>query len=278
MELGWLESILYGLIMGLSEILPVSSQAHRILLLKLFGVSGDSALLRLFVHAAALVAIYICSQTQIVKILRARNLARIPKRKRRRPLDVKSLMDLRLWQTMIIPVILGYFLYEKLLPLGNNLLVLAGLMFVNGLILYIPQYLPSGNKDSRSLSRVEGLLMGLGGMLSIFPGVSGVGSALSIGSVCGVDRSYALNMTLLMTIVSMIGLIVFDVLSIISVGLAGLTIMTLLSYLLASVFAFISVMLGIRFMRVLAENTGFSVFTYYSWGLALFTFIMNLMS
>ena len=278
MELSWFENILYGFVMGVTEIIPVSSQAHRILLLKLFGVNDDSPLLRMLVHIAALVAVYICCQTQIVKILRARKMSRIPKQKRRRPLDVKSLMDLRLWQTMIIPVILGFFIYEKVQPIGNNLLVLAVLLFINGLILYIPQYLTSSNKDSRTMSRVEGLLMGLGGSLSVFPGISGVGASLSIGSICGVERSYTLNMTLLMSLVSLLGFIVFDVMAIVSIGLSGLSFTVLLGYLLSAAGAFVSVMIGIRFMRGLAANTGFNIFACYCWGLALFTFIMNLMS
>lgn len=278
MELNWFESALYGIVMGVTEILPVSSQAHRLLLLKLFGVSDDSPLLRLLVHIGVLLAIYICSQTQIVKIMRARKQARIPKQKRRRPLDVKSLMDFRLWCTMIIPVILSFFLYNKMLPWGNKLLVLAGLLLVNGLILYIPQYLPSSNKDSRTLSRVEGILIGFGGSLSIFPGVSGIGAALSVASVCGVDRVYSLTMILLMSMVSVMGLIVFDIMAVVAIGLSGLGFLTILRYLLAAFAAFLSAMVGIRFLRGLAANTGFSVFAYYSWGLALFTFILNLMS
>ena len=73
-------------------------------------------------------------------------------------------------------------------------------LFFNGIILYIPQFLPTGNRDSRTLSRVEGLLMGLGGAASILPGISAVGTAMSIGSVCGVERKYGLNMVLIMHI------------------------------------------------------------------------------
>ena len=38
MDLNWLQSIIYGFVSGLMDILPVSAQAHRALLLKLFGV------------------------------------------------------------------------------------------------------------------------------------------------------------------------------------------------------------------------------------------------
>ena len=38
------------------------------------------------------------------------------------------------------------------------------------------------------------------------------------------------------------------------------------------------VLLGIKIMRSLAANSGFSAFAYYCWGGALFTFVLNLMA
>lgn len=278
MDFGWLESILFGFVSGISDILPVSAQAHRLLLLKVLGANREPGLLRLMTHLGILAAVYWNCLPQITKILRAMSLARIPKRRRRRPLDTKSLMDFRLWRTMILPVILVYFFYGKISVLNNKLILMAMLLFVNGIILYIPQFLPGSNKDSRSLSRVEGLLMGLGGAASVLPGISGIGTTLSVGSVCGVDRSYGLNMALLMHMVVTVALIVFDVMALISVGLEGFSFGVLLSSLLAVVAAFLGTTIGIRFMRSLALEKGFSSFAYYCWGVALFTFILNLIA
>ena len=278
MNFGWLESILFGFVSGISDILPVSAQAHRLLLLKVLGANREPGLLRLMTHLGILAAVYWNCLPQITKILRAMSLARIPKRRRRRPLDTKSLMDFRLWRTMILPVILVYFFYGKISVLNNKLILMAMLLFVNGIILYIPQFLPGSNKDSRSLSRVEGLLMGLGGAASVLPGISGIGTTLSVGSVCGVDRSYGLNMALLMHMVVTVALIVFDVMALISVGLEVFSFGMLLSSLLAVIAAFLGTTIGIRIMRSLALEKGFSSFAYYCWGVALFTFILNLIA
>ena len=40
MEVGWLESLVYGFVGGLTEILPVSAQAHKALLLKFMGIGA----------------------------------------------------------------------------------------------------------------------------------------------------------------------------------------------------------------------------------------------
>lgn len=278
MTLSWLESIVYGLISGLTQIVPVSADAHRLLLMKVFGVAGEPQLMGLLVHIAGLAAVYFACQTHIVKLMRARSLSKVPKRRRKRPLDTKSLMDISLWKTMLLPVILGFFFYEKAQTLAGNLILVACFLFVNGLILYIPQFLPGSNKDSRSLSRVEGVLMGLGGALSVIPGMSGIGAAVSVGSVCGVDRSYALNMSLLMSLGIHVGYLVFDVMALVSAGIGGVGLTLILQCLAAAAAAFLGTTLGIRVMRSMAKNMGFSLLGYYSWGLALFTFILNLMA
>lgn len=278
MELNTFEHLVYGFVSGLTEILPVSERAHSALLLKVLGAKGISGLPVLLIRIAVLAAIYTSSRPQLVKMSRARRLSRIPKKRRKRPLDLPSLMDSRFLMTMMLPVILVLVLYGQLLKVRFSLFAVAGLLFLNGIILYIPQFLPGSNKDARSLSRVEGLVMGLGGSLSVLPGLSGVGACISVGSVCGVERSYALNMTLILNMIYLGGMAVYDVLGLIRTGLEGLTFQWIMIYIFAAAAAFVSALLAIRLMRALASSRGYSVFSYYCWGIALFTFILNLMA
>lgn len=278
MDLSWLQSIFYGVLSGLTDILPVSAQAHKVLLLKFFGTSGSMEMMDLMIHLAILAALYFSNQTQLVRISRAKALARVPKRKRKRPLDTRSLMDLSMLKTMLVPVIVGLFLYQYASPLKSNLLLLSIFLFLNGVVLYIPQFLPSSNRDSRTLSRVEGLLMGLGGMASMLPGVSAIGVSTSIGSVCGVERSYSLNMALLMNMFIAIGMLVYDVIGIAASGIGTLSFLIFLRYLVTALVSFAGCFLGIKFTRYLAANHSFTLFALYCFGLALFTFILNLMA
>ena len=276
MNLNWLQSALFGLISGFADILPVSASAHRLLLLKFIGVKSPGNVLSLMLHLSVLAALYISSQAQFVKMSRARALARVPKNKRKRPLDTRSMMDWSLIKTMLIPTILGLYLNQYVGKLNSNLPLIAFFLFLNGVILYIPQFFPSGNKDSRTLSRVDGLLMGLGSMASILPGISTVGAMVSIGSVCGVERVYALNMTLIVKLFLMVGLVIYDLLGILSGGIEALSFQVLVQYLLAAGISFGASMAAIRMMRRLAAEHGYGLFGVYCWGLALFTFILNL--
>ena len=278
MELGWIQSGLYGFVAGLAEILPISARAHELLLLKFLGIQTNLDLLNLMCHLGVIAGLYFCSQSQIVRMNRARALARVPKRRRKRPLDTKSLMDWSMLKTMLLPAIAGLLLYRYTRPLEKKPALLAVFLLLNGLILYIPQFLPSSNRDSRNLTRVEGALMGLGGTAAVLPGVSAIGASMSIGSICGVERSYGLTMAMLMDMGLMLGFAVYDVLGLFSGGLDGLTFVMVVQCLLGAGAAFGGTLLGVKVLRFLAQDHGYGLFGLYSFGLALFTFVLNLMA
>lgn len=278
MELSWIKSCVFGFLSGLLDILPVSSQAHSVLMLKFFGIKVSSDLMNLLIHVAIFAALYYSSQRHLLRMSRARALARVPKRKRKRPLDIRSMMDLSMLKTMMVPAVIGVYLRQYTVDLRSNLLLIALFMFVNGVLLYLPQFFPTSNRDSRTLSRVEGFLMGLGGMASAVPGVSAIGVTTSIASVCGVDHTYGLDMAVMMNMAITAGLIVYDMLGIVSNGLGALSFVILLRFICAAAAAFCGVILGVKLMRKLAAESGFSVFGVYCWGLALFTFVLNLIA
>ena len=276
MELSWFESCIFGLFSGLLDIIPVSAQAHSVLLLKFFGIKASSDVMNLLIHVAVFAALYRSSQAQLIRMRRARALARVPKRKRKRPLDVRSMMDWSMLKTMLVPAVLGVFARKYTLGIQSNLILISLFLFLNGVILYVPQFFSTGNRDSRTLSRIEGILMGLGGAASAVPGISAIGATTSIASVCGVDRTYGLNMALMMNMGIAVGLTVYDLLGIAAGGLGTISFLILIRYLCSAAAAFAGAMAGIQLMRRLAAGHGFYLFGVYCWGLALFTFILNL--
>lgn len=276
MDLNWLQSILFGLVSGLTDILPVSAQAHKAILLKLFGFSSEPVILRFMIHLATLAGLYYCCQSQILRISRQLRLARIPKKRRKRPLDTRTLMDFKLLRMMVIPVILGFLAYQKTSAWNHSLNWIALLVLLNSVILYLPVLLPSGNKDSRSFSPLEGLLIGIGGATSVVPGMSAIGCTTSILLLRGADRTFSLNMALLLHMAVTAGMIVMDVITMWNVGLVSISFGAIVCCILAAGAAFVGVFLGIKAMRMLAVNIGFNVFAFYSLGIALFSFILFL--
>ena len=274
--MNWFQSLIIGFFSGITDILPVSAQAHKAVLMTLFGVDQEPPLLRMFIHIAVFCGLYFSCNQQIRTMIRQKQLAQIPKHRRKRPVDLRILLDIRLLVTMVFPVALGLCFYQKAAALYGKLAWIALFLVVNGVILYLPNILPSGNKDSRSLSRLEAVLMGLGGGLSVLPGVSTIGGICSVGCVCGAERSYVLNISLLMHMVMTAGLIFFDFISLFTVGFGVAGFGGFLACLLAAAAAFVGAYYGIKIMRAMAVNIGFGIFAYYSIGLAMMAFVLYL--
>ena len=83
MGLNWLQSLIYGLISGFTEFLPISSDGHRIIFLELIG-AADSASLRLSSRIGALLALIFLCAPMIAKLNRERKIASITEKRRKR--------------------------------------------------------------------------------------------------------------------------------------------------------------------------------------------------
>lgn len=274
MELNWLECFLYGLISGLTEFLPVSALAHQTVFLALLG-KEQSAALQLTAHLGALLALLITCAPMLRRMNREWRVYTMPKKRRRRHPDFGTLMEMRVFRTgtaMVLVLFLGYNLVHDLY---QRLWLLAILLGINGILLYIPQFLPGANKGAQSLSRLDAVLIGIAAGCGIVPGISATGSAISIGRIRGADRKYAADLALLLCIPGLLVLILLEVLGVAAAGFsfAGIHI---LFCCITAVSSFLSAYWSIVLMRYLAVKVGYGGFAYYCWGLALFTLILYL--
>ena len=271
-----LKSIFFGLVMGLTRILPVSAGAHQQVLFRLFGVT-QGALLSLLCHVGILAALYWDNRVLLARLSRERKLAAIPPRRRKRPLDTQILLDGRLARTAAIFSGVGV-LAAIFLGTFDSLPILAGMLFLNGILVLLPQFLPTANKDSRSMTRLDGILMGLGGALGAVPGFSQTGGVLTAAVARGADRTKALNWSLLSAMGALVCLCVGDLYGAATQGVGTVSVTVLLGYLLSGGAAFLGAMAAMRMLRFLAVKQGFTGFAYYSFGASIFTLILYLIT
>lgn len=231
--------------------------------------------MRLAVHIGAILALTFACAPMIARLNRERKLSRISIKRRKRQPDPRSLLDMRLLKTAAIPILLAFLLYGSVHDLYERLWILGIFLCINGVVLYAPQYMFGANKDSLSMSSLDAVLIGLGGGAGVIPGVSRVGTALSVNLMRGGDRRYALDIGLLLCIPALAVLTVIDALGLFG-ALNAVTFISVIRYLTAGAAAFAGGYLGIYLMRFLSVRAGFSGFAYYSWGLGLFSFILYL--
>lgn len=268
-----LESIIYGFISGFLEFLPISSDIHRVLFRKLTGLPTEQGALRMAVHMGAFLALLAVCRGRIGKLLREKRFASVPPKRRKRQPDVASLMEFRLLKLAMLPLILSCLLYPLLSLQITSLWLMSLITIANGIVLLWPQYHLRANKDARSLSRMDALLIGLGGAFSVLPGMSYVGALTSSAQLRGADRQFGLNFCYLLMIPVLICLCIGDGWMIVTSS-GGTTAWYCL--LGAGISAFIAGSAGLQLMRFLAVKVGFSEFAYYCWGIGFLGILLYL--
>ncbi len=275
MDWNWLTGLLYGLLGGFFEFLPVSPQIHQAVLLKITGLQDPGDGIALAVHMGALAAVLLSSYSTVGKLSREQRIARQPRRDRKRQPDFVSLMFLRLLKIAAVPVTLSCLLAPWLQSVVGELWMVAIITVVSGIVVLLPHYMTQANKDARTWSPLDALLVGFGGILGVLPGFSRTGALTAVASMRGADREFALDFTYLLTVPALAALCAGDLgmLVLAEAPQAGVTFITCV---LACGASFGAGFAGIRLMRFLAVKAGYESFAYHSLGIALLAYIFYL--
>ncbi len=276
MDNGFFDVLILSLVSGFTEFVPVSSQAHQQIVMKLFGIRDIHPLLNLFIHMGILIALYLSCKNHILRIRREINLKKIPKRRRKRHPDPQTVMDFSLIKHASVFMLLGFLLYPFVGSWENLLPISAAFLIINGLILHIPMYIATGNKDSRSMTKLDSAAMGLSSALGIIPGISRVGVGTSYGIARGADYQHVYRWNLLISIPALIVYCILDVVALFSVGFHDVSFLFVLFCLIGLGTALIGGLLAVNLLRIFSARSGISGLSYYCWGAALFAFILYL--
>ena len=271
----WLWTILYGFVAGLAEFLPLSSPAHQSISAAVFGLASAAPLRQFLIRAACLAALLSACGREIDKLRRDGRMARLPARRRKRPVDSRSVATNRLLNIAVFPLVIGLVFYRRVNMWVDSLAVLTIFLVINGILLFVPQYIPSGNKDGRNLSLLDGLLMGLAGAFSVFPGISRMSAIHFAASARGADKNYSLQFALYLSIPALVVMLLFDAVAIFG-GIEAISFLVIIQYLLAMAAAYFGSTFAISIMRSMVVRAGYEIFSYYCWGMALISMILYL--
>ena len=196
--MGTLEALLYGLIQGTTEFLPVSSSGHLALLPKTLGFKDPGVLFDLAMHIGTAFAIALYFRKDI-KSLSSSTLRLILHRK------IQSSSD-ALCANMIIATIitgiLGLLLKEWAFTYGRNPSFIAfNLVFFGLLMAWADSFFDSKDQElMKEFSPVRSSLIGLFQVLAIFPGVSRSGATLTISRFLKLSRYEAGRFSFLLSL------------------------------------------------------------------------------
>lgn len=274
-----LESFIHKLIIalfsGFAEFFFVPAAPHLLLYEELTGYTLDDAVITLMIHLGCLCAVIIACKKRILYLLRANRHERYSRHRKNRHLDMNAIREMKMLKTAMIPLLIGALFYGVTAEWVTGPAMLALVLCVNGFIIFLPRIRPQGNKDSCMMSPLDSVVMGLMGALSVIPGVSRMAGSITGGSIRGTSQNHVLEYALLLSVPVLILQICFDVYAVI-VSAVTVSALQWLIWVLAGIAAYGGGFLAIVFMRYVFMKTAPHSFCYYSWGMAVFSFVLYL--
>lgn len=196
--MNWLESIILGLVQGLTEFLPVSSSAHlRIVGEFLPGSADPGAAFTAITQLGTETAVILYFWRDIVRIIKHWALSLVGKMDRSDP-------DARMGWLIIagsLPIgILGLLFEDQIDTTLRSLWITATMLIVFGVILGIADHIGKQVRDLEDLNVKHGVLYGFAQAMALIPGVSRSGGTITAGLLMGYKREAAARYAFLLAI------------------------------------------------------------------------------
>lgn len=270
------QSLVMGFVSGLAEMLPISADAHRLILQTVFGIGTEDVLFRLCCNLAVFVMLIWEFLPDLRHLNITRKMMKVPPRRRRRPLDAAAAGTVRLMQSALVALLITRLLVWKLDFIRLRPAYMSIVLAINGLVLLIPALVPGGDMDSRNMPRIYGVLLGILSGLGGIPGLSSMGVLLSGAMALSVARHYALRFAFILMLPNLMMDLLADGLRLAIGGMPAVTAGVVIVLGLSAAAAAAAAALGTRIMREISEQRGFDGFAYYCWGAALLCYILFL--
>lgn len=252
------QSIILGLIQGLTEFLPISSSGHLLIFPALVGWEDPGAAFTAVIQLGTEAAVLIYFRRDLW------NIATTWLRSLRDP-SLRSDVNARMGWYLIaatIPIsILGLAFSDQIESGARNLYLVGAMLVVFGVVLGIADNIGSRKRQVENLSFRDGVLIGFAQSLALIPGVSRSGATISAGLFLGLDRAAAARFSFLLAIPAVV-LSGFYELSKILSGEEAVGV-PLVNVLVATVVAFVVGYAVIAWFLKYLSNNSFAIFVGY---------------
>lgn len=266
--------LLLALVQGITEFLPVSSSGHLVLVPSITKQGDHGVSIDVAAHIGTLIAVMIYVRSDLFKMTLAlqNTVLKTLRPNANIPIDVPSLMMIKILIIATIPVIIAGFLISLFEP---DMLRLVQTVAISNIIFAI--FLWHSDKTSPSehtLSEMglkQALFIGLAQMLALIPGTSRSGVTMTMARYLGFERLSAARFSLLLSIPVIIAAGCLQIVKLIRqenivVGTAALYV---------AIFSSIIALGAIHGMMKWLGRANFNLFVYYRFALGLVLLIIS---
>ena len=266
-----IESIILGIVQGLTEFLPVSSSGHLVLTEELLGLPTHNIRFVVVVHLGSLLAVLAVYREQVGRIIRGVFKGRIRYQKGKWRFSNPNTRMAGLLLLATIPAgLVGFFFAGLIERVFFQPFWVGIFLAVTGLILFCVRFV---KPDDGRPNWWRVLIIGVAQAVAILPGMSRSGSTIAAGIYSGVDKSRAAEFSFLLSIPIILGVGAMEFGKMIETAPPATEIVTLL---LGAVTSAISGYLAIRFLLNVIKKGRLHYFAYYCWLVALIVIIFSI--
>lgn len=192
-------SIIYGIIQGLTEFLPVSSSAHLALLPHFMHIKDPGISFDLAMHVGTALSIILYFRKEVLQLIAATIEWILKRKENQHPYRYYALnMIISTTATVVMVLIIK----KAALDYGRFPALIAFNLFIFGLLMVVADYLSKSNSDleMNNFQWKASLAIGLFQAFAIFPGVSRSGSTLTIARFMHLTREEATRFSFLLAV------------------------------------------------------------------------------
>lgn len=231
------QSVILGLVQGLTEFLPVSSSGHLVIFQRIFRLMEPEIFFDICLHIGTLVAVIVYFRHDLYAIIMAvsqKGLLFLKKdiSAQNAYKDPEVKMAVLIIAGFIPTVIAGLLLNEIADLLFTSVFITGIMLILTGAFLWATRWFKSENNIEVEFTIKKAFIIGLVQGFAVIPGISRSGSTIVAGLFLGLDREMAAKYSFLMSIPAIAGAAVFSLKDLES--LAGLSFKVILPGVLVS--------------------------------------------
>lgn len=254
-----LNSIILGIVQGITEFLPISSSGHLVIFKNLLGFTEPQLIYDVFLHFGTLIAVTVFYWDDIRHLL---------------SFDFKYNKERLLIITATFPTaVMGFVLKDTFESLfGSISAVGIALLVTGGLLWWVENMNIRFDKKVRNLSLLQAIIIGIAQGIAITPGISRSGITIIAGLFVGLRRKAAARFSFLIFIPAVLGATLLEIIDLFEVGSIEVN---YLSLAIGTVTAAGVGYAAIKLLLKVLEKDQFEYFAYYVWGIGSLILVLN---
>ncbi len=198
-----IEAIIFGIVQGLTEFLPISSTAHIVITQLILGTTFPGLTFEIYLHIASIFAVMIYFRKDLIQVIVGFFSYFTSRTKENR---VQFLFGLYIIVATIITGGLGLVLSDFIGVTMKTPPFIAGALIVTGFgLIFIERVHRYGSRTEKDMTFLDSIIVGLGQTLAVLPGISRSGSTLIVALLVGLNRETAVRYSFLLAIPVILG-------------------------------------------------------------------------